>query len=277
PKAIVVREGTTELSAAQEPKRTYTRTDEMLYPRPKDSKRLALGVWLLGLRNWTFSLFLGIIYLLFAWVLESASRSNDLIDGSLFTQFQGILSFDAVVRLCWTAIRFSPASVVFAAAVVIGLGLLTFSQKDLRPAILSWIGFVHGLLHILLALALMWVIAHFLPFDPITGEFTIYFTIAMLALGWTAGATLFAVYIHLTSTFTGAHNNEVFSSQAIEGYKNFMRFCVRNGDLHVYPIGLKDVPAKWELNPNRDCRDPFFEPVGTKIEPEIIDGPFVVK
>ena len=101
--------------------------------------------------------------------------------------------------------------------------------------------------------------------------------VAMLALGWTGGATLFAVFIHLASSFTGGHTNEVFSSQAIEGYKNFMRFCVRNGELHVYPIGVKDIPKKWRFNAERDCRDPFFEPVGTKLTPEIIDGPFVVR
>lgn len=278
PELIVVREGTTETSSTQEPKRTYKRTNDTMYPRPKDSKRIALGVWLLGVRNKTFAFFLGLIYLLFAWVVESASRSNDLIrEESLLAAYRGAGTVGDVWNLSITAIRFSPASVIFVLVVIVGLGLFTASQKDVKPAILSWIGYVHGVLHMLVALGLMWAIANLTSrstHDPI---FTVQFTVLMLALGWTAGATLFAVYIHLASKFTGGHTNEVYSSQAIEGYKNFMRFCVRNGELHVYPIGVKDIPNKWRFNPERDCRDPFFEPVGTKITPAIIDGPFVVR
>ena len=43
------------------------------------------------------------------------------------------------------------------------------------------------------------------------------------------------------------HANEVFSSQGIADYKNFLRFKIdAQGELTMYAIGVEDVP-QWRL------------------------------
>lgn len=47
----------------------------------------------------------------------------------------------------------------------------------------------------------------------------------------------------------GRHHNEAFSALKIKGYKNFLRFKIgRDGDLRIYPVGVKKVIKTWRPN-----------------------------
>jgi hypothetical protein len=104
------------------------------------------------------------------------------------------------------------------------------------------------------------------------------FSIAVLTMligGWFAGSLLFGAYIWLMSVTTGGHTNDVYSSMAIQDYKHFLRFHVKDdGSIEIFAIGVDNVPREWTLDPARGCTAPFFEPKGTKLEPRVVDGPF---
>ena len=240
----------------------------------------------ISIKNWTFGLFLGFIYLLFAWVVQSASRTNRLFvlrdpatntvrETSLLDIFQSqAFTFGDDWDWFRKAWLFSPSSIVFALVVLVGLWAFTHSQRGTRPKILSWIGAVHGLAHLLLAVGLMWLAANFLRWfglSPAHTAFNLLFIVLMLLLGWIGGTTLFGLYIWLASVFTGGHTNEVYSSMAMEGYKNFLRFHAGPGGVEVYAVGLDEVPRKWKFNKARTCGEPFFEPDGGAVKPHLIE------
>ena len=263
------------------PHRVYQRTDQSTYPNDAQSKAIGAGIVRIAARNWRFGLFLGAIYLLFAWIVQSASRTSAefqriagarLETDSLLDRLASpTLTFGDKVESFFKAFWFSPASIVFALIVLFVLFKFTASQKAPRPAVLGWIGFLHGVLHLFLAAVLMWVAAKIISDDAGTVPFTLMFTTLMLLLGWLAGTTLFGAYIWTASTLWGGHTNEVYASQFLEGYKNFMRFRVTPAGVDVYSIGVEKVPAKWKFNGQRTCGDPFFEPEGEAPRPHLIE------
>ena len=58
-----------------------------------------------------------------------------------------------------------------------------------------------------------------------------------------AGGVLFAVYLLTSARLTGVHMNDVYSSQSIQDFKNFVRFHIRpDGGLEIFPIAVPVVP-----------------------------------
>ena len=285
PDSIVVREGTTELTVKEEPRRTYTRTQngkERTYPDLKTSRSIARGVAKLPFHNWTFGLFLAIIYVLFAWTLQSSSRGNKYIsEGSLFEAFLNP-QHTMLEKLKDVASAFvlSPASIIFLAVVVGALWGYTSTEADGKSSALKWLGAVHGLLHIFVAVVLMWVSAMIIG-EHVTG--LLWRSGAMIALmlvfGWLAGSIIWALWLYIISATTGGHFNDLFSSQALEGWKHFLRFHMQpDGSIKVYAIGLDEVPSKWTFQPDRDCSEPFFAPAGgATLDATMIDDPFVLR
>jgi hypothetical protein len=61
-------------------------------------------------------------------------------------------------------------------------------------------------------------------------------------------------YLFLCVNWLGLHLNESFSSLRIEDFKHFLRMRIDpdSGDLHVYVIGVEQVPREWEADPAWD-------------------------
>jgi hypothetical protein len=95
--------------------------------------------------------------------------------------------------------------------------------------------------------------------------------------GFVFGALIMGAYLLLSLNVFGRHGNEAFSSLSIQDWKNFLRLHINeNGDLTIYPIGIKRVPRKWTKG--RGAPGPALEPddpAATK--PELIEAPIVMK
>jgi hypothetical protein len=265
---------------------TYTRTvpmpapmpgaepREALYPPAGTSRILGLRIRAIPLRNKSFGLMLGFIYLMFAWLLQSASDSAfiaKLADGLTLDDARG-----GIMRV----LAHSPGTAFFMLAIVGGVAAYSYTERK-HSAILPWTGALHGVLHVLLAFVLMWCGAHAVNWILGARAATLHvaaFLIAVLTMligGWFAGSLLFGAYIWLMSVTTGGHTNDVYSSMAIQDYKHFLRFHVKDdGSIEIFAIGIDNVPREWTLDPERGCTAPFFEPKGTKLEPRVVDGPF---
>ncbi|HEV2905564.1 MAG TPA: hypothetical protein VGW32_10970, partial [Pyrinomonadaceae bacterium] len=94
--------------------------------------------------------------------------------------------------------------------------------------------------------------------------------------GFLAGTFIMGVYVLISLNFFGRHGNEAFSSLGIEDWKNFLRLHIEpNGNLTIYPIGIRRVPRKWKHSDKAD--GPEFLP-DTKADPkatppELIEEP----
>lgn len=258
----------------RDPGDTVPFTREGAFPTSKDSRRFQLRGWLaLPWRNFGFAVVVAAIYLLYAWMLQSASRaengpftglglrcdsSHSLLD---VLACCGLGDLGTVFRVYWAVLRHSPSGIVFSLAIVLGLWKYRQSGGSSRYGLG---GVVHGVAHLLLACGLIWLFARvnlvWLPglfgFGPSVDSFPqiVAFVLEMLLAGGLLGGWLFGLYLRLTSKVSGGHINDLFSAQYLPDFKNFLRLRIdRDGRLHIYPIGVRAVPrgAEWSYSGGR--------------------------
>jgi hypothetical protein len=99
-------------------------------------------------------------------------------------------------------------------------------------------GALHGVAQGLLLLMTICVLGRWLP-----QTWTL--ILAVGVVGGVLSATLLGLYFLLSLNLFGKHWNEAFSALRIEDYKCFLRMRIgANGDLTIFPIGLKTVPRE---------------------------------
>jgi hypothetical protein len=137
-------------------------------------------------------------------------------------------------------------------------------------------------LHLSLSFVLVWLCSWLnltagrLPVDSLPQ--VLLFSGEMAVGGCLLGGWLFGLYLMLSSRLTGAHTNDVFASQSLEGFKNFLRLQIdARGKLTVYPLGIPQVPRQrdWRYrggDPSLRPGDAWFEPPGGAIGVELIGG-----
>jgi hypothetical protein len=250
---------------------------QAVYPEATRSKALAsLAIFFLR-RNLRFAAFLGALYVLFAWTVESAS--NDVLLGKL--RLLGAGAWPEVMAEIWNVVWRSPSSSVF--ALVIVLGLLLFASSDRkdtwRTAVGRLVGAIHGLSHVVLAGTLMWLVVAILDLQPASrGTHVFYFIAAVFVAGALAGGMLMGLYLFASNLLLKLHDNETFSSQAIVDYKNFVRLKImRDGSLTIFPVAIDNATKSWKVNPNAAPGDPWLVPASDKLpECKLAEPPVVV-
>ncbi len=259
---------------------TYTRA--AVYPSASESRRLGLGVLAFPFIARKFSLCLAAWYLLFAWLIQSASKwlaAGDHPTTLLEDLAQLPLSrIDEALADYVRVLAHSPSVVALCLILVVGLGL--FAGFDQRWHLI--VGAVHGVGHVILSAGLVWLLAwtnqRLLGFESFeTFGQVIAFSAEMFVVGGLLGGFMMGVYLYLADRFLGLHTNEVFSAQRIDGYKNFLRLRIdESGALTVYPLGVRRVGRRWRLNPNAKNGEPWFDPVGVPPGVHLIDSPIVL-
>ncbi len=251
----------------------YERKEGGVFPQAKVSRFLSLGVLKLPFLSRSFSFTLGLLFLLTAWLIQRGTlgQPQDVLTtlaglaptfSNLGTALGYILSFAIV----------SPGAVLVIALIV--LGFTAFSAEK------WYVGLVHGLVQGLLCLLTIWIFAYltYLLFPaseaPVWARVLV-FSILMSVGAGLLSATVVGVYLWLVHhpPFK-LHLNEVFASQSYQDYKNFLRFRVNSEGITLYPIGIKRVIKKWNLNPNAKDGEPWFEPAKGDLKiAHLIEGP----
>jgi hypothetical protein len=237
---------------------------------------------------------LGAIYLLNAWIIQSASKKYSV---SLFGEIANYpLAWSGLIRTlgaAWKALAHSPATVTL--WLIIVAGFVAFA-KGARIA-----GLLHGVVHLFINLLLAWVFAlvNFTLlfswfnepgakrssvaetiFDSISQTFL--FTGEMLTIGTFAAGCVFGLYLVIFAFIPPnyPHINEAFSAQAIPHFKNFLRMRIdATGKLTFFAIGVRKI-CSWTLR-NKAAEkpaehEPWFKPQGDiKLDSlvELIEGP----
>ena len=254
---------------------TKTYTCKQVYPSHGASKRLRGGALLLGLRNPGFVVFLGIVYTLYAWLLQDVSRIH-LTTGNLLLWLSSE-PFERIGTVVGTVLRITLRAPILAAfAALFIYSLYKFCAPDPgRPKWFRLFGAVHGAAHLSLVLLLSWVFAklNIIALGIVTPEVqAVAFFLEMLLIGGPLGAFLFGL-----SLLPGTNFNEAYSSQHLEGYKNFLRMNVTpQGALTIYPIGIPKA-KKWVVDNDAEPGAPYFRPRdGVPPLARLIENPITV-
>jgi hypothetical protein len=272
---------------------------DAVFPSLRDSKRLSWRALLFPFMNPPFAFFMGALYLIVAWSLQSTSIILEGVDfgqtaaeakihDTYIEQIAHIpfVNFGRVIAKTWHYAAVSPTTMLLIAALVFGL----YAFADVKGRWLKmFVGVGHALLHIaalvVFAWALAWLDVVYLKIDPHSFLLTLAFTAEMVLLGGAVGSMIMGLYLWLSNRALGAHTNEIFSCQASPDYKHFLRFHLTKDGLTIYPIGVKKVPRSWELwmdqnagnsvKPGTEWIVPKRE--GTANRPYLIEEPIEMK
>lgn len=231
------------------------------FPDERVCSRLCWWNLLFPLWNPWFGLLTGALALLTAKAFLSDLRTFKLsqFDQALMTVFR-----DALI---------APFAIFWVLFIL--LGFMFFTRSPSWPYRIT-AGLLHGLAHLLIVFFTSWWVSYYL-----SGGNKVDFTVGQLLLGgllifiggWIAGSFIMGFYLLISLNFFGRHHNEAFSALKIEDYKNFVRFKIEeNGDLLIFPIGVRRVTKKWKENP------PSIEPrIVPEVEPDEKDKPFLIE
>src|SRR5262245_3729119 len=258
-----------------------------VFPDVQQSSKLRYGVLRFHMLNpWYGGIFAG-LYLLYAWLLQSASISLANNGESFVEAVKGYspLVLDhlgTVYHRYLEILEYSPTTVLLTILVIGGLIAFSGWRKNLQ----FFAGLIHGVGHIALNIYLIWVFAYLnlKIFFPTLDHHSIWHVLLitgeMFLVGGLLGGFLTGVYLLITERLPGLHlhTDEVFSAQHIEDYKNFLRLHIdKSEQLTIYPIGVTRVIKKWKLNPMAADGQSWFEEADGVIESHLIEEPIVIR
>jgi hypothetical protein len=247
-------------------KATYDRVKA--YPDDRVSRLLCLKNLAFAYFNPTFSLFIGALYLFYAWIWQSASKDFDsagsmsLMERLIF--FRANLSgfFGGVLPELYRALAHRPGTLLLTMVLPVGFWLFAdpppWRFARLKRAV--W-GPGHGVAHFVLGVLLLWLfsyvnlvlVANWLCIDPHSWmddpRQALLFAVEMLTSGFLLGSALTGLYLLLSNALSGLHADEVFSSLHIADYKNFLRIHLEEDAITIYPVGVPRVCRRWKLSP----------------------------
>ena len=211
------------------------------YPDAPTSHRLSLRNLLFPVLNWQLSLFVGFVYTMLAWVLETRQLVGTESVSQLFESV--LIDHGGIGKTLNHVVTMVPKSPEFALVVLLtGLGLTAFNENCSRSTRIL-LGGIHTLLHMVgmiltLCVALTitgWIYGHV---EALSFSF-FWFLLFMIVLGGGVGGTVIGIYLMFSLNLFGANLTNAFSSLRLASYKNFVRMKFdRNGDLVLYPLGI---------------------------------------
>jgi hypothetical protein len=239
--------------------------------------------------------------LIFPYLKGNESRSFGVVTAVLYLlltltilgNMEAITRVDDFSYVTFTAIRTILDSVPAIALVLVTfIGFLFFTDTH-STAYRLIMGGIHAIAHILaaffIAIGVVFLIDYITPngWDvkiPWFGGFefspdlrVLIAAILVLFFGFVVGSFIMGLYLLVSLNWFGRHGNEAFSSISVEDWKNFIRLHINEqGDLTIYPIGIKRVPRKWK--PREGTTGPEVQSDDPKsTDPELIEPPIVMK
>ncbi|MGH7165727.1 MAG: hypothetical protein ACREIS_09425 [Nitrospiraceae bacterium] len=231
------------------------------WPDESRSRRLCWRNLLFPVLNWKFGIVPAVLYLLTAW-----SVMADI--GSL-----GLSQIVSAITTTVAAILNAPFAVFWVLFTLVGFVLFT----DTHSTRYRWVaGPLHALAHLLATLFIGWGAAYLTvhewqwPFRSIPQLLVSGGLI--FGSGWLVGSFIMGVYLLISLNLVGRHSNEAFSSLRIADWKHFLRLKIAaNGDLTIYPIGIRRIARDWTDGLPCHPQDP------KATAPELIEDPIVLK
>ncbi len=234
------------------------------FPDEATSRRLTwrnLGFLFL---NPYFGVVTAMLYVLSAWAVKTNLSAYGWRDWP-----------SALYQVFYSALQ-SPVSAFWIVA-LFG-GLLLFTDTHSKPYRLI-AGVLHGAAHVAALFLIGWgssaLVGAMTPYQSGHPLHMLLSGVLILLGGWVAGSCIMGLYLYLSLNWFGRHSNEAFSSLRIQDWKNFLRMKIdANGDLTIYPIGIRRVPRRWKAG---TATSKMVPDDSRATAPELIEKPVIVR
>ena len=263
-------------ATGRRPRRRFTGKARMVacYPSRKRSALLSLKNLAFPLRNWRFSLVLGVLYWIMTWQYHLAVKSAaslKSLNGAINTaDFDTI---DSVSNRLVASVLETAAESIFFCVLLAGLwaGLVSYVPVSEKRTPLTrvlakvGVGSLHTLAHLkvmFLIFVLCTVFNTHTEMAEVLGLFA--YPLEVIPLGALFGGFVFGAYWVLTGLVARMHTGDAFGALGLRNYKNFLRMKFDEDSLTIYPIGVDKLPStSWcikrlKKNPPTPDSDPLL-------------------
>ncbi len=244
------------------------------FPSPEESRKLTWGNLRFRTLNPSFSALTAMAYVLIAWMLKPEPGAGPLA--------HPLALLGAVLRKAVT----HPG----AGLTLLCVFLLFWLTTDTHSKSYKWkAGGLHALAHLGVLFFSAWsvsvlsatVLAPLVGggwFDFGTVSQTLVNGLGVALAGGFVAPLVMGLYLLVSLNRFGRHSNEAFSSLKIEDWKHFLRLHIdRQGELTVYPVGLKRVPRKWKPRESERTPSLLVPDDAEATPPELIEPPIRVQ
>ncbi len=237
------------------------------FPDEGTSRRLAWRNLIFILYNRRFGFLTAILYFLTSWAVMANVGELGLHDVGL--------AFSITVK----SAMLQAGAVFWILLMLIGFVAFTYTKSKAY----QWIaGLLHGCLHLLAVFLIGWGATYFTVSTlGLRFQSPLQLLIAAALIfsgGWVAGSLLVGVFLLVSLNVFGCLQNSAFSSLRIEDWKNFLRIKIdKNGELTIYPIGIRRVPRMWKRPPLGSTGAELIPDDSRATQPELIEPPIVLK
>ncbi len=236
-----------------------------VYPPPEKSRGMLYRNLAFCRFNSSFSAFLGLVYMLYAWLMQSASAtfSSHLLKGSLLETMSSAGSVSEVAQAAGVVHLYSPLTGLVA-LVIIG-GLIAFVEASPKQ---FWqrvaLGAGHGVAQTLAALCAMsaFAVLNLQHWGLAVGSLwqILLFSVEMFAAGDLLGGVLMGLHLIISNRWFAMNRTNAMASHQVVDYKNFLRMHVDETGLRIIPVAVDKVPRQWRFNGSGPSGSPWFEP-----------------
>lgn len=240
---------------------------EKSFPAESISRNLCRRNLLFPLFNPWFGTVTGLLYLLTV---------------KAFLSDIGHLGLSEFGQAIYTVVRdalIQPFALFWVLLIFLGFVLFTDTHSKLYRFVMSP---VHGLFHLAAAFFISWGVSYSVSsgngIDSNSIQQLLLAGLLIFIGGWIIGSVIMGVYLFISLNIFGRHSNEAFSSLAIADYKNFIRLKIdQNGDLTIYPIGVRRVARKWKEEKGKSGEARIVPDDEKATLPELIEEPITIK
>ena len=197
-----------------------------------------MGALRLPLKHWKICSALAVVMMSLVWLIETSAPRSFLGVSPLFgAEF---------IRAFLAGLFASPVPLVMTGLVFLGFYAFASSGAEGKPrrAVLA------GVLHSLVQLAAAILMARFIVVPILTMDTSLLgivfrLLVTSIFFAWLIPGGLLAIYLLVANIAFGLHGQEVFSAQAIDDRKAFLRIRVNRDGITIYPIGLRKICRSW--------------------------------
>jgi hypothetical protein len=97
--------------------------------------------------------------------------------------------------------------------------------------------------------------------SPRSTGHVLHFSALMLVVGSTVAGVVWGLYLLVAHSLgRDTHSNDVLACQSIPDFKHVLRLHISREGLTIYPLGLEEVPRRWQYRPGVADGGPWFTP-----------------
>jgi hypothetical protein len=277
------------------------------YPTRAKSRSIAWRTLGFIRKNPWFGGLMAVLYMLYGWLIQSASRSDLLAwpkarwpslnpipadslllwlrqAGTTFLETAGAGSSRETIHAFLAVLIRSPAVAAYSLLIIGTLVSFALSGVRRRDGSDHWkaiaVGVVHAALHLGFGLTLLILMARLnqklaWPLSSLQSQTLL--LLGMAVFGTAGGSLIMGIYLIITNRWLDLHDQEIFAAQANPNFKNFLRMHIdSSGRLHIYPLGI-DKTCEWVLEPKGAPTAPWFRTKdGRPLALRLIESPLVI-